>query len=197
MQPTGCQTLSPQLRLVLTEKLGHTLPLLLLTARCDWKEAKPLKPVEIDVTDYLAETAGAASAVCAAVRAGGPPLPGARPRGRPAAPARRGAPSQGPSSLPRGLPHSHPRTLPEGPFPPGTAAPGARSRLRALTASPAQLLQMGTPLPESSGGGAGRRGARLRPPWEPLRPSPTFPEAEAAAAGAAHRVPGQGDSPCP
>lgn len=205
-----------RLLLVLTEKVGHILLFLLLTARCNWKEEKPLKHVEINVTCYLAEAARAlirpwtrsvprwgqrtyllheapapgTSGSCCPPRSTlpGPFLPQRPPPERPPPP--RGTLSAG-CRHPRYPQPGLSRYAP----PPPPPLPGSAPLL--LSSPPT-----GTPLPESAGGGAGakrdgeERGS-LRPRWEPLRPSPTFPEAETAAAGAAHRVPGQGDSPRP
>lgn len=124
-----------------------------------------------------------------------PPFPAARgsseaPRGtctpRPSAGQRtarsRAAPPPGRSSL--RLPvvaegsAPAPPPLPKRPFPPGRSPAPHRSVSRREPFSPArpQLLR------------AARRRSSTRP---------TFPEAETAEAGAAHRVPGRGDSPCP
>lgn len=176
-------TLIAQLPSVLTGKLSHIPPFVLLTARCDWKEEKPLARAEVGVTDRRAE---ATVAVCAAPRAA------RTSRARLAAAAHRRAPP-GASRPERSLPNNDPRLPmpPEGAFPP---SPGT-----AAGSKPVPPPQ-GLPCPKAPGMVQGRpgpgRGAHSGLS-EPLRRSPTFLEAETAAAGAADRVPGQGDSPRP
>lgn len=131
----------------------------------------------------------AVNEVCAAARAPHTPPARSPAPGTPGSSCPPSSPLPGPF-LPLGPPPERPR-LPDPSR--GTFSAGPR---RSVPLSPAPLPPE-RPAVVRGRSGTGRRRGSLRLLWEPLRPSPTFPEAETAAAGAAHRVPGQRDSPRP
>lgn len=197
MQPTGSQILIAQLPPVLTGKLSHILPFVLLTARCDWREEEP--PAQAAVLQIAVPRSGSRSVPHRGDRGpcraeGSAQLPGTPGSCCPPQSASRGLPpgaSPSAGAVPSRTTTQHPRSLPRHPF--------HRAPAPAAGSEPVPP-QQGLLCPRAPGMVRGRpgsgRGARSGPS-EPLRHSPTFPEAETAAAGAADRVPGQGDSPRP
>lgn len=122
MQPTGSQILIAQLPPVLTGKLSHILPFVLLTARCDWWEEEPL--AQAAVLQIAVPRSGSRSVPHRGDRGpcraeGSAQLPGTPGSCCPPQSASRGLPpgaSPSAGAVPSRATTPHPRSLPRHPF---------------------------------------------------------------------------------